>query len=240
MYIISYFIVRLVYLGHSEKGTGNWCFKDGTISFLEIFNLFRKNCTKNCLYITTDCSHSGQWVRECAKTLDNLHIPPCGHKARENRALVKVHASFNQNKEAAEPYYCTEELTVEDTRSKTHYPSRNPQQKPTWFDSTKLVCCRGPDSPCPQTTFRHLTWENAVDKCRHIRKLKRKEGDRDIWYYIMLYQAGEDYLEKFHSQCRTNSTLKLSDWGYIIESGEGKNIPGIIQDKVDNWTTVSC
>ena len=177
-------------------------------------------------------------MRECAKTLDNLYIPPCGHRARENRALVKVIASCQPNEEATEPCYSVEAVTVDDDGCILHTPSRVSQQRPTWFDSTRLVCCRGPDSPCPQTTFRHLTWENAVDKTRNIQTIKQRERDRDMWHYIILHQAGEDYLERFCSQFRTNSTLQLSDWGYILESGEGKDIPEIIQNEVAKWTTV--
>ena len=177
-------------------------------------------------------------MRECAKTLDNLHIPPCGHRARENRALVKVFASCQPNEETTEPCYSIEAVTVEDDGSILHTPSRVSQQRPSGLDSTGLVCCRDPDSPCPQTTFRHLTWENAVDKTRNIPWVNRREGDRDMWYYIILHQAGEDYLERFRSQLRTNATLRLSDWGYILESGEGKDIPEIIQNKVAEWTQV--
>ena len=177
-------------------------------------------------------------MRECAKTLDNLHIPPCGHRARENRALVQVLASCQPNEEATEPCYSIEAVTVTNDGTILYSPSRVSQQRPTRFDSTRLVCCRGPDSPCPKTTFRHLTWENAVDKTRNIRTINRREGGRDMWYYIILHQAGEDYLERYRSQLRTNATLQLSDWGYILESGEGKDIPEIIQNKVAEWTSV--
>ena len=177
-------------------------------------------------------------MRECAKTLDNLHIPPCGHRARENRALVKVFASCQPNEEATEPCYSIAAVTVDDDGTIIHSPSQVSQQRPSWFDSTGLVCCRDPDSPCPQTTFRHLTWENVIDKTRNIRTINRRERGRDMWYYIILHQAGEDYLERFCSQLRTNATLQLSDWGYILESGEGKDIPEIIQDKVDTWTAI--
>ena len=177
-------------------------------------------------------------MRDCAKTLDNLHIPPCGHRARENRALVKLLASCQPNEEATEPCFSIEGMTVEDDGTIIHTPSRVSKQRSTWFDSTRLVCCRDPDSPCPQTTFRHLTWENAVDKTRNIQTIERRERDRDMWYYIILHQAGEDYLERFLSQFRTNATLQLSDWGYILESGEGKDIPEISEDKVDAWTVV--
>ena len=226
------------YLGHSEEGTGNWCFKDGTISFQEIFDLYRKHCTNKRITIKSDCSYSGQWVRECAKTLDSLSIPPCGHRARENGALVKVFASCQPiaNEEAAEPCYSIEAVTVEDDGSITTSAKQLTQQKSMWFDSTKLVCCRGPDSPCPKTTFQHLKWENAVDDTISVRRIKRKEG---VWYYIILHRAGDAYQEEFRSRCAKDSTLRLSDWGYVLESGEGKDIPQVFDDKVGSWTAVA-
>ena len=154
----------LNYLGHSEEGSGNWCFKDGTISFQEIFNLITKYCKNKLVTIISDCSHSGQWVRECAKTLDSLHIPPCGHRARENRALVKVFASWN------------------------------------------------------------------------IQRIKRRERGRDMWYYIMLHRPGEDYREAFKAQYKKDPALRLSDWGYILESGEGEDPP---KEITENWTAIS-
>ena len=69
--------------------------------------------------------------------------------------------------------------------------------------------------------------------------IKRKEGGRDKWYYIMLHRVGEAYKETFQSQINKNPSLRLSDWGYVLESGEGENIPKEIEDKVDNWTTVA-
>ena len=224
------------YLGHSEEGTGNWCFKDGTISFQEIFNLYRKHFTNKRMTIKSDCSYSGQWVRECAKTLDSLGIPPCGHRARENGALVKVCTSCQPNEEAAEPCYSIQAVRVEDDGTN---PKQLTQQKSVWFDSTKLVCCRDPDSPCPKTTFKHLKWENAVDKTISIQRVKRKEGGRDMWYYIILHRAGDAYREEFRSRFAKHSTLRLSDWGYVLESGESKDIPQVVKDKVSSWTTVA-
>ena len=226
-------------MGHGEEGSGNWCFKDGTISFQEIFQLYKKYCKNKRLTIISDCSHSGHWVRECAKTLDSLHIPPCGHRARENRALVKVFASCQPHEEAAEPCYSIEAVRVRDDGVIVHSDTQMTQQTPTRFNSTKLACCRGPDSPCPKTTFQHLTWENAVDKSRNIQRIKRRERGRDMWYYIMLHRPGEDYREAFNAQFRKDPTLRLSDWGYILESGEGKDIPKEITEKVNYWTAIS-
>ena len=55
-------------MGHGEKGTGNWCFKDGTISFQEIFNLYRKFSAGRLLSLISDCCYSGHWVRMCKDT----------------------------------------------------------------------------------------------------------------------------------------------------------------------------
>ena len=113
------------------------------------------------------------------------------------------------------------------------------QQKPTKFNSTKLVCCRGPDSPCPKTTFQHLTWENVVDKSTTLTLARRREKHRDMWYYLLLHRAGVAYREEFQSQYRRNPSLRLSDWGYILQSGEGQDPPQEVTDKVERWTCIS-
>ena len=234
------FIAEVYYLGNSEKDTGNWCFKDGTISFQEIFNIYRRHPSVKGLDIISDCSYSGQWVRECAKTLDSLHIPPCGHRARENGAMVTVFASCQHNEEAAEPCYSIEALTVNNDGSVVvcSHELTN-KQKTTIFNSTKLVCCRAPDSPCPKTTFQHLTWENAVDQSMTLTLVQRRERHREMWYYLLLHRAGDAYREEFQSQYRRNPSLRLSDWGYILESGEGQDPPLEVTDKVRRWTAVS-
>ena len=238
--MLHYISTALIhYLGHSEKGTGNWCFKDGTISFQEIFNLYRKYCAGKVLSLISDCCYSGHWVRECAKTLDSLRIPPCGHRARENGALVKVFASCQPDEEAGEPCYSNDAMKIRDDGSQTAYAKQLTQQKSMRFDSTRLVCCKGPESSCPKTTFQHLKWEDAVDQSMNVQKIKRKEGGRDMWYCIMLHQAGEAYREAFISNFTKNSTLRLRDWGYVLESGEGANIPQDVKDKVINWTAVA-
>ena len=146
-------------------------------------------------------------MRECAKTLDSLRIPPCGHRARENGALVKVLASCQPDEEAGEPCYSIEAAKAKDDGSILQHAKQLTHQRPTWFDSTRLVCCKGPDSPCPKTTFQHLKWENAVDHSRNIHRIERKEGDRDMWYYIMLHRAGEDYEEVFIAEFTKDRTL---------------------------------
>ena len=80
------------YTGNAQQKTGDWCFKDGTISFQELFHIYITHFTGRLLYIVSDCYYSGQWVYTCAEMLDNMGIPPCGHEARKRGILLKVYA----------------------------------------------------------------------------------------------------------------------------------------------------
>ena len=189
--------------------------------------------------IVSDCCYSGNWVKDCAKTLDRLGISPCGHRAREQGILVKVFASCQPDQKAAEPSHSVEAVTVLDDGTQVIGARQLTQQRSAWFTSTKLVCCRAPDSPCPRNTFQHLKWEDGLDGKFNIRQITRKEGRADKWYYIMLHRAGDEYAAAFDAQFKRDPALQLSDWGYVLESGQGTDIPQEIQKKVCEWTKVA-
>ena len=179
-------------------------------------------------------------MRDCAKTLDQLGIPPCGHRARERGVLIKVFASCQPDQKAAEPCCSVEGVALDDDGSTLIYVKQLTRQKPTWFDGTGLVCCRSPaDSPCPESTFKHLKWEDGVGGHLPVRRIKRKEGEAYKWYYIMLNRASKEYGSTFRSQFDKDPAMCLSNWGYVLESGEGRDIPQEIHGKVDIWTRVA-
>ena len=178
-------------------------------------------------------------MRDCAKTLDRLGIPPCGHRAREQGILVKVFASCQPDQKAAEPCYSVEGVSVEKDGTQTIIAKQLTQQRSAWFDGIKLVCCRAPDSPCPRNTFQHLKWEDGVDRKFNIRWITRKEGGADKWYCIMLHRAGDEYAAAFDAQFKRDPALQLSGWGYVLESGLGRDVPQEIQEKVRNWTAIA-
>ena len=157
----------------------------------------------------------------------------------ENGAMIKVFASCQPHEEAAEPCYSIEGVRVKPDGLILFSSMKLTHQKPIRFNSTKLVCCRSPDSPCPKATFQHLTWENAVDKSTNLHLVQRREGQRDMWYYLLLHRVGDVYREEFQSRYRRDPSLQLSDWGYILESGKGRNPPQEVNEKVLNWTCVS-
>ena len=87
-----------------KKGTGDWCFSDGFISFREIMELYMSNqhFKGKVLTIISDCSYSGSWVKEGMAFMDEQGVGPCGHVAKEKGILVKVFASCLANEIPAE------------------------------------------------------------------------------------------------------------------------------------------
>ena len=151
-------------------------------------------------------------------------------RARERGVLIKVYASCQPDQKATKSCYSMEAVTVDDDDGNiVLFAKQLTQQRSEWCDGTRLVCCRGPDSPCPKNTFKLLKWE---DDCG------RKEGEAYKWYIIMLNRANKENVSTFKTQFTKYPAVRLSDWGYVLESGEGRDIPKEIQDKVSNWTTV--
>lgn len=62
----------IYYTGHGEIGTGNWCFRDGTISIEDLENLIPSGCFHP--FIISDCCYSGRWADYCLnKGIDGFH-----------------------------------------------------------------------------------------------------------------------------------------------------------------------
>ena len=230
----------LIYLGHSEEGTGNWCFKDGTISFQEIFDLYRRH--GKLLVIHPDCCYSGNWVRECAKTLDSLGIPPCGHRAREQGILIKVFASCQPDQKAAEPCYSVEGVTEADHGTLFYYTSGQASETQTFCgtDFTKLVCGRGPDEWCrSEKALKNWTWQDAVDGglWSRVHIVRGTDRGRPAWHIVLLSNKSEAYQEQFLEAVKSG-TIDVAEWGNRIESGWGEDPPQDLREKLTSWMSV--
>ena len=231
----------LYYLGHSEEGTGNWCFKDGTISFQEIFDLYRRHHSGKLLGFISDCCYSGTWVTDCAKTLDGLGIPPCGHQARENGILIKVIASCQPDQKATEPCYSVEGVELANVGTLSFSNKRASEtQSSCGTDFTKLVCLRGPDESCRSAeALKNWTWQDAVGGVlmSRVYTVGSKDRGRQVWRMVLLSSKSEEYKEQFLEKFKSG-TINVANWGYIIESGWGENPPQSITDKVSSWMNV--
>ena len=230
--------VAINYLGHSEKGTGNWCFCDGTISYSDIVDLYRKHCQGKLLTVQSDCCYSGQWVLDCAKTLDSLGVPPCGHRAQERGVLLRVFASCQPDQKAAEPGYSMEAMGVGEDGLAVGQAMSFGNQKSSWFSGTKLVCCHSPDSPCPSNAFSELKWMDGVRGHLPIKMVVKKEKGKDFWSYLMLKDASKKTAQAFEAEVKKIPSTKLGKWGFVLREGEGMEPPDDIKQEIKVWTTL--
>ena len=231
------------YTGHSEQGTGDWCFKDGTISFQQIFDLYRAHFSGRYLGIISDCCYSGKWVHACVETLDNMGIPPCGHKAKELGLMININASCQPDQRAGDPCYSVEgvEFSEEDQCMYFCYKQLTKSQTSIWGNFTKLVCCKEPDDACPaESAFENWKWADAVSgEMRSNRYIViGKDRGRPGWHCVLLSSGDEEYRAQFLAQVATGN-VDVADWGYILASGWGEGPPQSIMEKTEQWTWVS-
>lgn len=115
--IINLSAVSVHYTGPGKKGTGDWCFGDGFITFRDLMELYILHFKGRLFGIVSDCSYSGNWVREAMAFMDKQGVGPCGHAAKEKGILIKVFASCQANEIPTELAFSTHGIfnTVTDT-----------------------------------------------------------------------------------------------------------------------------
>ena len=230
---ISYIhTVILFYTGDSEKGTGNWCFKDGpgVISFQDIYDLYIEHFKGKRLNIISDCSYSGNWVKECAKVYDDQGILYCGHHSREKGILINVSTSCQAYQEATILAYENEamEVVVNDlvfTGNKTLSSGQTTLNRPF-----SMICDNKPEEECKYTRSNQ-TWTNLLLRLsRRVHLVRGKDRGRPAWHFVFV---DEDKVQQFKDKVATG-TIDVADYGEVLYSGWGEDPPQDIIDKVDH------
>lgn len=222
------------YTGNSEVETGNWCFKDGTISLLDIFSLLTRHFRRKTLTIISDCCHSGQWVTACAEALDRMGILPCGHKTEESGINVKIYASCQPDQQAVNPRYS---LDAARHNTQGYVVLRNrallsENQKTCGADFTRLTCFREPEGSCRESVLRNWRWVDLISgKMRNSLCVVTPRG-KSWWYYVLLYSEEESYLKRFNAEV-VSGRADIGKWGDILLSGRGEEPPEELRAKVE-------
>ena len=217
---------------------GNWCFKDGVVTFDQIFQLYQQHFRGKVLTLVSDCCYAGQWVHCFIEKLDTLGIGACGHKAMEAGYVLKVFASCLPDQTAYDTYYTTNSVYIDPTNSLMTFklsPLQVKQtqyfQTPTGIDGTSIRCFGEPDEPC---RFDFIpdgvkwTWKDLVGD-RQARLHKRlfriwdtKEG-KPYWRFVLIHD------DKFEEFCTViyeiGRDVQLDDYGYTVFSGFGQTPP---------------
>ena len=252
MFVWSYHIfvaVWIYYNGYGEKGTGNWCFKDGTISFQEIFALYKTHLQGKLLYIYSDCCYSGQWIVDCAKCLDEMGIGACGHQAIQQGMLFKIFTSCQPTQKAKLKGFVNEAVLFQDKSIRCYNVKEVFNSQTTYgCDFTRTFCMQlnGLSAPCriPDIPWR-CTWKwidivniDATKRPANLVKLVRgtdKEG-REAWQYVLV----EKDLEEDFFEVAAMGTLDIAEHGFIVHTGLGKDPPEDFVDKLKRCCPKYC
>ena len=219
------------YSGHGGVNTGNWCFKDGFISFEDVFNSYYEHFRGKKLTIVSDCCFAGNWTIQCAELLDRKCIPACGHKAKEE-VLVDIFASCKPDESAYDGVYAQQCVKVDSKTCKMVF-SNNPVnvpnhhhlvQSPVVFKTSKITCFSKDRCNFEKIPEKWLWKDLLLGNKLHLR-LKRIRLTRNRISYIFIHK---NKLEEFHRLEKKGSLPdNLGSLGYIIRRGYGATPPQI-------------
>ena len=212
----------LLFTGDSEVSTGNWCFKDGVITFQDIYDLYIKLFRGKRLAIVSDCSYSGNWVEKCAKVYDKYGIQACGHYSKESSSLVNIFTSCKADQEATILAYVSEAMEFRAKLNDVIFYGNK-----TLSSSSKQTTIRGhfhmihcehkPGEPCQYTLHSNQTWEKKLSLWPRL-YLVPSTDDRGSAAVLV----DEDKVQQFEEQLATG-TMNVADYGTVLYSGLGKN-----------------
>ena len=227
--VIFLFPALIWYTGHGEEGTGNWCFKDGVITFEEVFALYKEHFRSKLLCLICDCCFAGHWIRRCGETLDAMNIGACGHQARQNGILIKIGASCLPDQTACDTCYSSNGVTLTSKGRLSFIRGKEigPTQAALFMDFTKPRCFNKTEDPCrlghiPSTirwNWKQLSIKDKRDRLNDCLLIVRgKDRGRQAWHFVIVF---EHQLEEFWAAIRTGN-VDVTKYGHCIFSGWGE------------------
>ena len=221
--------VVIYYFGNGRKFRGDWCFSDGFITFQDMMDVYMETYRGHVLTIVSDCSYSGNWVKQSYEFMDGLGISPCGHHAIEKGILLKVVASCRPTQRASVLGFSLHCMTIDKNHFRIRHQSKliRKKQLPIGPDFTQMLCGRKVTEPCARDTS--VTWETQSESER-IYRVKGKDKERSAWYYILVVDDDETickFLEALEDE-----TIDLENYGQILYSGFGEEPPNEVTEKL--------
>ena len=167
--------------------------------------------------IYSDCSYSGNWIKDYVKILDDLGIPSCGHYTREQKMLINVFCSCKADEEATA--LCYAEAGVVDSNRDVIMIKNN--MKLSSGQTTKhcifvlLRCSKKSEEKCEIDAS--CTWKDRIFYEPQVHIRSDKDTGEQLWYYVLV---DEDKVEAFKEKEKSGK-LDLAECGKILEHGWG-------------------
>ena len=234
-YLYALYCTAVIWFtGLSQSGTGDWVFRDGTISFEEIFDLYQTHFKHRVLHIISDCSFSGCWVLRAAAALDNMGIPPCGHHTRECGVLLKIWVATEPDEQAKELHKVRHGIQHKDgfiSPAYTWFPKGGSIR--SYFNDLVTRCPSKLSNCCSLRDFcANYGWIGCVrSKPSLIYLVRGKDRGRQAWHYVLVDEGQENaFKEKVSS-----GTVDVAVYGKVIKSGWGKDPPDDVKNAIDSF-----
>ena len=234
----------IYYMGHGKQHSGDWCFKDGFITFRDVMASYNNFLHGRVLTIVSDCSHSGSWVKECCQYLDEQGVRPCGHSAAEKGILLKVYASCMPQQAAATHCFSIHGTTNDKNIGWMAYyvdgKKLRDGQNTFGFNFTQVRCSKKwIEDPC--TLSPDFTWQRFSEKDR-IFLVRGNDHGRPAWHYVLLVDDDKTikiFKERTQGAAAGTESIDVAGYGQILKSGWGKDPPNDIKDWIQqHYSTV--
>ena len=229
----------LHYYGNGRRGTGDWCFRDGFITFRDITDLYMKHSRGRVLTIVPDCHSTGHWVSECARFLDEQGVKPCGHSAKEKGILLKAYTACRTGQDTAELCYTTRAMLLEDDGYVHHRIDKefSAQQNTFGVAFTGIRCGEEEGEECSMAP--EATWSTAWNVIYpRVSKVRGKYRGRPAWHCVLLADDAEK-IKSFH-EAVASGNVEAAKYGTILQSGWGDDPPEDIVEQIIKKHRYSC
>ena len=184
------------------------------------------------LTITTDCSHSGHWVKACKEFLDDQRVRPCGHSAVEKGILLNVYASCKPHEVAATPCFSVRGINNDKNNGYITFNigiELRATQHSSGGNFTQLRCGKTIDEPCALTL--NYTWQRKSESER-IFLVRGKDRGQPAWHYVLLVDD-EETIRIFKEKTAGGSeSIDVANYGQVLKSGWGKDPPNDVRDAI--------
>lgn len=216
------FRVALIwYSGHGQRGSGNWCFKDGILGFEELLTLYEAHFRGRLLTVVTDCCFSGHWAYQLAETMDRKGIPPCGHRAEEEGYLLQLYAACQPHERATMSCYSSEGVSAGcEGLVKFEMQAVLTRQKTCGIDTTRLGCSVPERGLSCGVFLQSVGWRD-IPQYQSLSQYIHLIHEGNGWLYLLLYEEEEAL---FRVKVREGNT-EVHQHGRVLCSGWGEEPP---------------
>ena len=211
-----------MYFGSGRKKTGDWCFKDGYVTFESIMQLYNTYFIGKHLKIVSDCSYSGNWVQLVMDYLDKCKITACLHSARASGKLIDVVASCQAHEIPFSLFFAARGFFNDKNTAFLFYvrPIQIAvKQNMRCFGNITMICTAANlDSECLLPPF-YTSQKKRVAEKLHLQHFPSE------WNLLLVIDDDED----IHNQILLDRA-DVEEFGTICKSGKGK-----VTEDVKKW-----